>query len=336
MTLAEGREMFKEARGAIRKVFVGYDDLVTCMFLCMLTVGNNTTGHLLIIGKTGTGKTRLSTLIARIFGLDSHRIDGMGEQLPSDIIGYEDIRTNEIVFGPVCTNLLHADEFNRFSPRTRAALLAPMAEGVITIKDTTFKLDPPFIVIATENPTSYGDAAPLRPQERDRFLLSFFLDWPSLEEQVEIIGINLKPPSFDFGLSQLCSRDDLLLLQKEIAEGIYVDPSIWRYGALISRQLVPRFSDIPEIKSGETLRDASIVRGGNDLVLAARSYAFFEGSQGVEPRHIEWVAPFALAHRMDAYTQELSRRQRRSFIERAWKEARKQMGAPRRADDNAV
>lgn len=324
ISLDKEREIFVNAREEIHKVFVGYDDLITCIFLCIISIGLNTTGHMLIIGKTGTGKSRISGLIAPMFGLGYHRMDGNGEPLPSDILGYQDPRTDKIIKGPIFTNVFHADELNRFSPRTRAALLAPMAERLVTIQNDTLTLDPPFVVIATENPASYGDAAPLRLQERDRFSLSFFSDWPQENEQIEIARINTDfTHLLDFKLQELCTRDEILVLQNEIAKRLYIDSSIHQFAVRTVRQLAPDFSDIEKVKSKEDIRDTSIIRGGNDLITHSRSFAFLEGDDFVTPDHVRWVAEFALAHRIDA--QDFSRHKRRELVRMALDQANKKM-----------
>lgn len=323
ISLDEGREIFKEARKEIHKVFVGYDDLITCIFLCILSIGLNTTGHMLIIGKTGTGKSRISGLIAPMFGLGYHRMDGNGEPLPSDILGYQDPRTDKIIRGPIFTNIFHADELNRFSPRTRAALLAPMAERLVTIQNDTLTLDPPFVVIATENPASYGDAAPLRLQERDRFSLSFFSDWPKEDEQIEIARINTDFTSLNSKLEKICTRDQILSLQDEVAKCLYIDVSIRQFAVRTVRQLAPDFSDIESVKIREDIRDTSIVRGGNDLLTHARSFAFLQEDDFVTPDHVRWVAEFALAHRIDA--QDFSRHKRKEIVRMALDQANKKM-----------
>ncbi len=315
ISLDHGREIFRNAREEIHKVFVGYDDLITCIFLCIISVGLNTTGHMLIIGKTGTGKSRISGLMAPMFGLTYHRMDGNGEPLPSDILGYQDPRTDEIVKGPIFTNVFHADELNRFSPRTRAALLAPMAERLVTIQNDTLTLDPPFVVIATENPASYGDAAPLRLQERDRFSLSFFSDWPDEVEQIEIARINTDSSILNSKLPKLCARDEILALQNEIAERLHIDSSIRQFAVRTVRQLAPDFSDIESVKNRKDIRDTSIVRGANDLLTHSRSFAFLLGDNFVTPEHIRWVAEFALPHRIDA--QDFSRHERKEKIRMA-------------------
>jgi MoxR-like ATPase len=281
---------------------------------------------MLIIGKTGTGKTELAKLIAPIFGFRFHRIDGSGEQLPSDIIGYEDIRTGEIRKGPIFgADEVLVDEKNRLSPRTRSVLLQPMAEGTVTILDMTFKLDPGFLVIATENPASYGDAAPLRLQEKDRFALSFYSDWPTHEERVAIMDVNLRPSSQKHIPEKLCEKEDILSLQENIASSIYIDRSMLEYAAYVTDQLTPTFSNLESVKSKEDVRDTPPVRGGNDLVIASRSYAFLLNDKYVMPSHIRWVARLALPHRIDAHSPEFSWSERQRLIQMAIKQADKEM-----------
>ncbi len=328
ISLGEGRKIFIEARKEIHKLFVGYEDLITCVFLCLLSGSVKSSAHMLIIGKPGTGKSLLSGLIAGVFGLDYKRIEGLGDLQASDIVGYYDPRTNKVVRGPIFTNIVHVDEINRLSARgARSALLAPMAEGLVTIENTTYVLDPPFLVIATENPASYGDVAPLRAQERDRFLCSFFSGWPSLEEQVDIIDINTRPIALQPKLSQACSREKFLELRELVAAKIYVDPALHFHAAHITRQLAPEFSDVEEV-SGEDriIRDSSIVRGADGLILAARSYAFLEGRDYVTPPYIEWVSDFVLPHRINAYDPGFGRVERAALIKKARRQAEKKIG----------
>lgn len=327
ISLDEGRKIFVDARKEIHKLFVGYDDLITCIFLCLLSGSAKSSAHMLIIGKPGTGKTLLSSLVAGVFGVDYKRIDGNGELQPSDIVGYYDPRSDKVVRGPIFTNIAHVDEINRLSPRgARPALLAPMAEGLVTIDNTTYVLEPPFVVIATENPASYGDVAPLRAQERDRFLLSFFSGWPSLEEQVDIIDMNTRPGALQPKLLKVCSREQLLEVGELAATEIYVDPALHYQAAHITRQLTPEFSDIEEV-SGEdrVIHDSSIVRGADGLIAAARSYAFLEGRDYVTPLDIERLSYFALPHRINAYSPEFGRAKRRDLIEQACRQAREKI-----------
>ncbi|MBI1888761.1 MAG: AAA family ATPase [Candidatus Spechtbacteria bacterium] len=326
ISLDEGRQVFVDARREIGKAFVGYEDLITCIFLCLISGSVKSPAHMLCIGKPGTGKTLISGLLAHIFGLEFKRIDGTGEPQPSDIIGYFDPRTNEIIRGPIFTNILLVDEINRLSRGARASLLAPMAEGVATIGNTTYTLAPPFFVIANENPASYGDAIPLRTQERDRFLLSFFSGWPSLEEQEKIIDINTRLQKLQHEMSRVCSREQFLEIPELVAEKIFVERSLRKYAAQITRQLAPEFSNIEEVSGDEReIRDTSIVRGSIALIEAARSYAFLEGKDYVVPAYIDWLSHFALPHRINAYSQEFGRVQRHALIAKAVAEVKKRI-----------
>ena len=330
------RRTFSEAREEVHKGFIGYDDLITCIFLCLIGVGLNSTAHMLIIGKTGTGKSRLSKRIAPLFGLESHRINATSEALPSDILGYEDLKIwrerpgededdEAIVKGPIFTNYLHVDEGNRWSPRTRDGLLAPMAERSVTIGRTEFILDPPFIVVWTENPASYRDVLPLAPQERDRFAYSYFSGWPDFEEQIKITEVNTQPPSAEAELKPLRSKEDLLALQEEVPKAIHIDLPVRRYAVHLTRQLAPELSEIPEISGKNIIEDTSIVRGANDLLVGARAYALLEGFDYVRPSDVDWVANFALPHRMNSFSNDFHRRRRRDFIGKARSVARRKM-----------
>lgn len=329
ISLDEAREKLEEVRKQLHRVFVGYDDLITCLLLCFISIGLTSTSHLITIGKTGTGKSRLSSLIAPLLGLTVNTIDGSGEPLPSDVIGYQDVRTGETILGPIFTNILRLEEVNRFHPRTRSAFLAPMAERRVTVQKETYILERPFLVFANENPASYGDTAPLRLQERDRFFLSFFLDWPNLKDLVEIIDINIRPPCEDPVMPQIFSKGDLVDIQEAVAKKIYVDRRVEMYGALVALQLVPKYSDIARVRTKEVIRDASLPRGARDLVIAARSFAYLCGKENyTTPEHIRWVAKFVLPHRIDAYTEALSQEEIGQLIEEACFMADKIMRMP--------
>jgi len=325
ISLERGREIFKEAPKELRKVFVGYDDLITCIFLCLISKGRNTTGNLLLEGETGVGKSTIFKLIAPMFGLEYSRIQGHGDLTPSDITGYLDARTREIIKGPIFAHIVHADEFNRIVPGSRSAFLDAMAERLVTIHTTTFVLEPPFIVIAAVNPDSYGDTSPFRMQERDRFPLSFYSDWPTPKEQIEIIRMNTRSSNFDAELPQLSTREEILELQEKVARSIYVDDSIDILAMRIARQLLPEESDIEDVKGKEIIKGASIIRGANDLVINARSFAFLEGDSFVTPEHIGWVADFVFPHRIDAYAPDFFRNDRIELTREAVKKANDKM-----------
>ena len=163
----------------------------------------------------------------------------------------------------------------------------------------------------------------MRLQERDRFSLSFFSDWPEEDEQIEIARINTDFTSLNVKPSELCGREQILALQNEVAKCLYIDSSIRQFAVRTVRQLAPDFSDIESVKEREDIRDTSIVRGGNDLLTHSRSFAFLQEDDFVTPDHVRGVAEFALSHRIDA--QDFSRHKRKEIVRMALDQANKKM-----------
>jgi len=248
-------------------------------------------GHVLLEGVPGVAKTSMAKAIARLLNLEFKRIQMTPDLMPLDIIGFYiyDQRTGEFRLkkGPIFTNILLADEINRASPRTQSALLEAMQERQVTIEGNTFKLEEPFIVIATQNPIEMEGTFPLPEAQLDRFLIKIETGYPSpkgfrdllrrideIEEAIE----SLKP---------VVSREDVVRAIEE-AKKVRVDDSIIDYIASI----VEATRRHPAVKLGGS------PRAGIAILRLARAWAYLEGRSYVIPDDVKAVAEPALIHRI--------------------------------------
>jgi MoxR-like ATPase len=248
-------------------------------------------GHVLMEGVPGVAKTYTSKAIAGLLGLGFKRVQMTPDLLPSDIIGYYvyDQKTSSFVLkkGPIFTNILLVDEINRASPRTQSALLEAMQERQVTIEGEVFKLEEPFMVIATENPIEMEGVFPLPEAQLDRFLLKIETSYPS---RPGLIRITKKADEIDEAIRNikpLITREEVLE-EVKIVSSIYVDESIYEYMA----SLVEETRKHPAIKLGASPRAAIA------LLKTAKAWAFINGRNYVIPDDVKTVARYVLPHRL--------------------------------------
>ena len=247
-------------------------------------------GHLLIEDVPGVGKTMLAKSIAKSIGCEFRRIQFTPDMLPSDVTGVRifDQRSREFVYqpGPIQANIVLADEINRATPKTQAALLEAMEERQVTIDGETHVLEQPFMVLATQNPIEYEGTFPLPEAQLDRFLLRLRLGYPDPQHELAVLDSQQRAHPID-SLEQVISKEELLAAQAAIRE-LYVDVLVKTY--II--EVVTRTR-----KHGDVYLGAS-PRGSLTLFRAAQARAALEGRAYVIPDDIKALAPYALAHRM--------------------------------------
>ena len=179
-------EKYKVLQKEISKVIVGQDQVVQQVLISVFSKG-----HCLLVGVPGLAKTLLVSTIADVLGLSFNRIQFTPDLMPSDIIGAEILdqeRNFKFLKGPLFANVVLADEINRTPPKTQAALLEAMQEKSVTIAGHHYKLDLPFLVLATQNPIEQEGTYPLPEAQLDRFMFSINLEYPSFKEEVEVVG----------------------------------------------------------------------------------------------------------------------------------------------------
>jgi len=247
-------------------------------------------GHILLEDVPGVAKTMLARSLAQSLGGDFKRIQCTPDLLPGDITGTSifNPKTTEFEFrpGPIFTQILLADEINRTTPRTQAALLEAMAERRVSVDGVTYQLEPPFLVIATQNPVDHEGTFPLPEAQLDRFMVRLSLGYPGKEEEVRMLELLREAHPID-SLEPVVSLEDVLGSQQQV-RAIHVDPKVRDYIVNIIRE--SREHD--DVALGGSPR-ASIA-----LFRTSQAMAAIRGRDFVTPDDVKRVAPSVLTHRI--------------------------------------
>jgi MoxR-like ATPase len=274
---------------------IGQKDFIDSMLICLLS-----DGHLLIEGLPGLAKTTAVKAMAEAIEGDFHRIQFTPDLLPSDLIGTDIYRHEKGEFefrqGPIFHNVLLADEVNRAPAKVQSALLEAMAEHQITVGLKTYALPQLFMVLATQNPVEQEGTYHLPEAQLDRFLMQANVEYPSREEELEILELDSrqmktepKPPA------RKLSQHDLFAIRKEVA-ALYLDPKLNSYIVdLVQASRKPKAYDKDLAR---WCRFGASPRASIALARCARARAWVDGDQFVAPHHIQSVAPEILRHRL--------------------------------------
>jgi MoxR-like ATPase len=248
-------------------------------------------GHVLLEDLPGLGKTLTARSFAQSLGLDFRRLQFTPDLLPADVTGsfLYDQRKGDFAFraGPVFTNMLLADEINRTPPKTQAALLEAMQEKQVSVEGVTYRLDPPFHVLATANPIEYEGTYPLPEAQLDRFLIRVSFGYPTAEEEWEVLRRRMSRRQEESFLAPVVDSRTLQSMQAAL-EAITVEDSIGRYCV----SLASATREHPSVLVG------SSPRGSLALLLLGRARAAMAGRDYVVPEDVKDVAVAALAHRI--------------------------------------
>ncbi len=274
-------------REEVGKRIVGQVDVLERLIVCVLADGNA-----LLESNPGLGKTTMVRTLANVTDLEFSRIQNTPDLMPSDITGTEIIRESggnrEFVFerGPVFANVVLADEINRATPKTQAALLEAMQEKQVTAAGETYDLPRPFFVLATQNPIDQEGTYPLPEAQTDRFLLKLLLDYPSDEEERTIVDLyTVGQPAPD--VDQVLTRDEIREAQSLVREVPVADDIRDR-----AIDLVRATRDTDDVEFGAS------PRASMGLILTAKARAFLHGRNHVSWEDIEAMAPPVLRHRI--------------------------------------
>ncbi|MEU4215558.1 MoxR family ATPase [Actinoplanes sp. NPDC026623] len=264
-------------------------------------------GHVLLEDLPGLGKTLTARCFAQALGLDFRRLQFTPDLLPADVTGsfLYDQRKGDFAFraGPVFTNMLLADEINRTPPKTQAALLEAMQEKQVSVEGVTYRLDPPFHVLATANPIEYEGTYPLPEAQLDRFMLRVSFGYPTRDEEWEVLRRRMSRRQEDAQLAPVVDARRLMAMQAAL-EQVAVEDSIGRY-------IVALTSATREHASALV---GSSPRGSLALLLLARARAVMAGRDYVVPEDVKDVAVPALAHRITLRPEMWLRRVDPSFV----------------------
>ncbi len=308
--LMEQVEKLRQSRTRLReevaKVIVGQQEVVDLLLLGLLC-----RGHVLLHGVPGLGKTLMARTLSSALDLKFKRVQFTPDLMPSDITGTDVIEEQEgggghrlkFVPGPIFTNFLLADEVNRTPPKTQAALLQAMQEGEVSAGNTTYTLDPPFFVVATQNPIEMEGTYPLPEAQVDRFMFNIRVQYPTLQEEADIIrgttGTTSQVPN------AVLTAEDLVQLQT-IVRSVPVSDDVIMYAARLVAASRPAStsnrSNADGVKDVEMVRKyvtyGASPRAGQSLVLAAKARAVLEGRYHVDFADIKALAHPVLRHRL--------------------------------------
>jgi len=286
-------QIIQNIKTEISKVLVGQDKMVEGLLAGLLC-----RGHILLEGVPGLAKTTAVNALAKTLGLDFKRVQFTPDLLPSDIIGTEiyDPSNNsfKIKQGPVFTNLLLADEINRAPAKVQSALLEVMQERQVTIGDETFKLDLPFLVMATQNPVEQEGAYELPEAQLDRFMMKLVVGYNTKEEELEIAR-RVANNSFE-KIEQVATVEDLNKIREE-ALAVHMDEEIEKYIIeLVSATRDPKAYGLEELEA--YIEFGASPRASIDMYKASRAIAYLKGQDYVSPMEIAYIAKEILRHRI--------------------------------------
>ena len=272
----------------IGKRIVGQESVVEAVLTCMLCDGNA-----LIEGNPGLAKTLLVRTIAEVIDLDFSRIQNTPDLMPSDITGTEVLQesadSREFVFqpGPIFANIVLADEINRATPKTQAALLEAMEEHQVTAGGETHRLPDPFFVLATQNPIDQEGTYPLPEAQSDRFLLKILIDFPSFDEEIEIVDRYTRALDPSPDVERVMDRERLIEIQRMVRE------------VPIANDIRDRAVEIvAETRSADAIDFGASPRASLALVLTAKARALLAGRAHVSEADLEAMAKPVLRHRI--------------------------------------
>jgi len=290
------REAATRIEAEVGKIIVGQREVVRHVLICLIAGG-----HALLEGVPGLGKTMLVRTLARVLDLKFARIQFTPDLMPADIIGTDILEEaedgrREFRFqpGPVFTNLLLADEINRATPKTQSALLEAMQECTVTVANRSYTLEPPFLVLATQNPIEMEGTYPLPEAQLDRFLFKVNVEYPSSQELVEILNRTTGEVEPEVGL---VADGGAVLAMGALARQVPVASPVSGYAARLVIATHPESESAPEMVR-RYVRYGSSPRGAQALILGGKATALLAGRYNVAFEDLRAVASAALRHRI--------------------------------------
>ena len=288
---------YQQLRTEIAKAIIGQEDVVRDLLAAIFCQG-----HVLVIGVPGLAKTLLVKTLAQSLGWTFNRIQFTPDMMPADITGMELLQDDptsgrrdwRFMRGPIFANIILADEINRTPPKTQSALLEAMQEYQVTSMGQTHPIEQPFVVVATQNPIEQEGTYPLPEAQLDRFMFSLWIDYPSTDEEEEIVLGTTGPR--DVNIQHVFTRDEMAQFQELVLQ-IPVSRHVVSYAVAIARSSRPQGPTASDYVKRYVEWGAGL-RASQYMVLAAKSLAAFEGEPTVSAKHVRQAAPLVLRHRI--------------------------------------
>ncbi len=285
-------QSYKDLKKEIAKVIVGQDEVVKTVIISLFS-----NGHSLLVGVPGLAKTLLVSTIADVLDLDFKRIQFTPDLMPSDITGSEILdedRHFKFNKGPLFTNIVLADEINRTPPKTQAALLEAMQERSVTVSGVRHVLPAPFFVLATQNPIEQEGTYPLPEAQLDRFMFNIPLDYPSYEEEIQVVKTTTAVQ--DYQLDHIVSAAQILAYQGLIRK-IPIADNVLEYAVSLASKTRPGTKMATE-KVNNYISWGAGPRASQYLVLGAKCHAAISGKYSPDIEDIQAIANYVLRHRI--------------------------------------
>jgi MoxR-like ATPase len=283
---------FKELKSEISKVIVGQDDVIQSVIISLFS-----NGHSLLVGVPGLAKTLLVSTISDVLDLDFKRIQFTPDLMPSDITGSEILDENRhfrFNKGPLFTNILLADEINRTPPKTQAALLEAMQERSVTVAGARHALPKPFFVLATQNPIEQEGTYPLPEAQLDRFMFNIPLDYPSYQEEVQVVRNTTSDEKY--ALKNVLTGEQILGFQSLVRK-IPITDNVLEYAVSLASKTRPGTTmATPEVNN--YISWGAGPRASQYLVLGAKCHAAIQGKYSPDREDVQAIAGYVLRHRI--------------------------------------
>jgi len=280
-----------DLKAEIAKVIVGQEEVINQLLITIFS-----RGHCLLVGVPGLAKTLLVNTIAKTLGLSFNRIQFTPDLMPSDIIGSEILnrdRVFEFIKGPVFSNIVLADEINRTPPKTQAALLEAMQEHSATVNGKIYRLPEPFFVLATQNPIEQEGTYPLPEAQLDRFMFMLWLDYPSFEEEVQVLKQTTTGKQVE--VRQILSLEDIQTMQR-LVQSIPVSDNVYEYAVRLVTKTRQNEKASPLAK--QYLSWGAGPRASQYLIIGAKCHAALRGKYSPDIEDVDAVAVSVLRHRI--------------------------------------
>ena len=292
--IAKKSVFIKDLKEGIGQVIVGQDDLIDKILISVIS-----NGHILLEGVPGLAKTLTINTVANLISAEFKRIQFTPDMLPADLLGtlIYNQKTGDFMTkkGPIFSNIILADETNRAPSKVQSALLEAMQERQVTIGEETFKLDLPFLVLATQNPIEQEGTYPLPEAQVDRFMLKVIVDYPSIEQEKEILS-RVAKTNLERKQKPVVNAKKVLEAQK-LLNDIYIAPKILDYILnIVFATRSPEEFKLDQLK--DLINFGASPRASINLVLAAKAKAFIDGRGYVIPEDIRYIGKDVLRHRI--------------------------------------